>query len=154
MNKIKLAILTFVKKQLDKRAAKPHRKLNQCNVCSEVAIPLYQISILNIILYFVIGAIVMFSWNIWLGISIALGSLILNVFLAKPECPKCKSKDIELYQQTEPNSFEQKIMEVDQQFEEKLDPSEEAEKKMIEEINGIEKDVEKILQENKDKQGV
>ncbi|MBG9694121.1 hypothetical protein ABD91_25610 [Lysinibacillus sphaericus] len=152
MNKMQLVILKFIKKQMEKRAAKPHRKPNQCNVCEEVAIPLYQISILNIILYFVIGAIVMFSWNIWLGISIAIASLISNVILAKPQCPKCKSKDIELYQQSQPNTFEQKILEVDQQFEVKSDPSEEAEKKIVEELNKIEKDVEKTLQENKCRQ--
>lgn len=110
-------LLQFSSRMMEKRNSKQHKKLNVCNDCGEVMYPLYQISILNLIFYLIVGVLIAVFWNIFLGIVILLGSIYVNVKLIRLECSSCRSYNIELYEEVPPTKFQQDIERFDKNIE-------------------------------------
>lgn len=154
--KLQLKLLFWIVKKKKQRDSKPHRQLNQCNDCSSVMYPLYQVSILNIGAYVVAGSIITIAWNVLLGITIAIGSILFNFFVAKPECRSCRSYDIELYKEIEPTKIQRKVNELDSSIakvdEEKVTEEDKTFKDINHELKQLEDEIEKVISDSKNRE--
>ena len=70
------------------------RKLKLCLDCNETVIPRREISILNVIFYIIIGIIVYIFTKNKASVFIPIVLSIINSFLTKPKCPKCKGTNL------------------------------------------------------------
>ena len=67
------------------------KKIKMCDNCGQKVTPLREISILNILVYAIIGVTLFLILKNMAWLLLPIGLSIVNSLLVKPKCPKCKS---------------------------------------------------------------
>lgn len=70
------------------------KKLRMCKSCGEQVVPLREVSILNILVYAIMGIVMFFILKNKAWLLLPVGLSVLNSLLIKPKCPKCKSLEL------------------------------------------------------------
>lgn len=73
------------------------RKLAECLNCKKAVYPRREVSVLNLILYVVIGVLVYLSLKSKACVFIPIVLAIIDSFLSKPRCPICKGDNLKIY---------------------------------------------------------
>lgn len=92
-----LRIYMWLQRLLHKRNQAMHKYPHDCESCNETSVPLYQISILNIGFWILLGVIAAIFTKIYIGFILAFLLIAINGKLIKPQCRKCLSTKIHLH---------------------------------------------------------
>ena len=71
------------------------KKRRLCLDCNEAVIPRREVSVLNILFYVIIGAVVYFITRNKLSFFLPIILAVINAMLVKPKCPKCRGVNLE-----------------------------------------------------------
>lgn len=92
-----LRIYMWLQRLLHKRNQAMHKYPHDCETCKETSVPLYQISILNIGFWVLLGIIAAIFTKVYIGFLLAIVLIAINGKLIKPQCRKCLSTKIHLH---------------------------------------------------------
>ena len=65
-----------------------------CLNCNELVYPRKEISVLNVLFYLILGVVTYFIMKkIWVALLVPLVLTVINVFMVKKRCPKCRGEE-------------------------------------------------------------
>ncbi|MDF2879451.1 MAG: hypothetical protein K0R54_8 [Clostridiaceae bacterium] len=69
-------------------------QLIHCNDCNKEGVPKKEMSVLNLLIFLILGIVIGFAYKALAGFLGFLGMVLINSLILKPKCPNCRSYNI------------------------------------------------------------